>query len=233
MTGYSNTDLAKLNIESLTSVQTLGQINSFSSDQINSVVSAIKSKLGSIDNEKLNYLGNLACGLSSNDLGQITNEYFKENIKAVSLIDTVNCPGMALLYAKAKQALSFSSLSSVEIADIGSVVAGMSTDEAKNLDTRAMQALSTNTLEIMPASVVNSFSAVQIQSLSSDQLSSLINSPNANQFSDVINILLTSASQNIDVTRTDVLSQVTATSGSTSMNFNMIFLIVPIFYRFF
>ena len=186
--------------------------------------------MGQIDNLKFNYLGNLACALSSTDLTQISNDFFKQNIKAVSIINMAGCGSIELLYNKAKVAMNFN-LTSVQIADIGSVVAGISVNEAKTLNSRAIQAFSQNTLHIIPATIVNSLSAAQIQSFGSNQLSSLLNSPNADQFSDITKNLLTNAVQNVDVTRDDILS--IETSSSSSTKFNILILIFSLVFRIF
>lgn len=214
----------------MTSIQVLGQINSFSPNQISSLIQAIKAKMGQIDNLKFNYLGNLACGLSKTDLDQISDEHFKQNIKTVSIINMANCGSIQFLYEKAKKAMNFN-LTSVSIADIGSIVAGISVNEAKNLNSRAIQAFSQNTLRIIPATIVNSFSAGQIQSFGSNQLSSLLNSPNADQFSDSIKTLLTSAAENIDVTRDDVLNL--NINGSDSIKYNILIMIITLFFNYF
>jgi len=215
LTGYSSTDLAKLTVTSVGSIQALGKIQSFTAAQQTSLVSAIKGN-GSITATQFSYMGNLACGLSQTDLNSISDADFKSNIKSLSVIDAKACPSISLLYTKYKSAAAVTSPDSVTITEIDSLAAGISTSEAAALDLASVQALSTNALYLMPAATVNSFSAAQIKTLSGDQLSSVLSNPNSGSFSSTITSILNNASKGVYDSKTDTSSISTATVKSSS-----------------
>ncbi|CAF0949002.1 unnamed protein product [Brachionus calyciflorus] len=232
MSGYTAANLANLQNLSIASIQALGKINSFSNEQLNKII----AKIGTIDTDKLSVMGNLVCGLSQANIDSITDGFFKENIKAMSLVNMANCPSIGMLYTKAIKSLGLSkakrqvrqvattTIDSSVLSEIGAVVAGMSSTEFQNLDSRSIQTISSSTWSIMPASLINSMTRTQISSLSNDQLTAILNNPNAGSYSSTITQLMTSAAQNIDVTRSDVAPENITKSSSANVKFNSLIL---------
>lgn len=232
MSGYSAANLANLPTLSIASIQVLGKINTFSNEQLTKIV----EKIGTIDTDKLSVMGNLVCGLSQANIDSITDTIFKENIKAMSLINMANCPSIGMLYTKAIKSLGLSkakrqvrqvsttTIDSSVLSEIGSVVAGMSSTDFQNLDSRSIQTISSSTWSMMPASLINSMTRTQISSLSNDQLNAVLNNPNAGSYSSTITQLMTSAAQNIDVTRSDVAPENIVKSSSANFKFNSLIL---------
>ncbi|CAF0778895.1 unnamed protein product [Brachionus calyciflorus] len=226
MSGYSAADLANLPTLSIASIQALGKINSFSNEQLTKIV----EKIGTIDTDKLSVMGNLACGLSQTQINLINDTEFGNNIKAMSLINMANCPSIGMLYTKAIKSFGLSkakrqvrqvsttTIDSSVLSEIGSVVAGMSSTDFQNLDSRSIQTISSSTWSMMPASLINSMTRTQISSLSNDQLTSILNNPNAGSYSSTITQLMANAATNVDITRSDVVPDVSVIPKSNSAN---------------
>lgn len=211
--------MANLNITSIASIQAVGQVETFTSLAKTNIVQAIKKFSTTISSSQFAVMGNLVCGLTQSDLDGISKEDFKANIKSLSLLNDANCNALGILYSKAIVAMGNTGVDSVLISEIGSVISGISSTDAKALDTRSIQALSENALKIMPATVVNSLSRTQIRAFSGDQLNALMGNPNSASFTDVTKSLLTSAVNNVDVTRTDVAPEtVTVTVIKSNAN---------------
>lgn len=214
--------MANLNITSIASIQSVGKVNTFTSDQKTKIVEAIKKSV-TISASQFAVMGNLVCGLQQSDLNSILDADFKANIKSLSLLNDADCSSLGILYTKAKQAMGNSTVDSLLVSEIGSVIAGISATDAATLDSRSIQAMSNNALLIVPATVVNSLSRTQIRAFSSEQLNSLMYNNNYDSFSADTKTLLTSAANNIDVTRSDVVTgTVTTANGNTNKPFGLI-----------
>lgn len=233
LTGFTATQLSQLNISSSGSIQTLGLLSSWQSDQLTSAVAAVKVYLTANSltlSSVLGNLGSLACGLSSSDVSGLTDTDLSNNYAALKSIQNTVCPAAGYFYSRFKVINGFTTLNSVYAADMGGITGGISASDLAAMTPETFLSFSSAAIKNINDVVMNSLSTTVLTNLlsatTSAQVSAFMNSGYYSSFSATVQNALVSLQSGTSPTVT--AANTNTGSGSTMVEFNLACLITTI-----
>jgi hypothetical protein len=190
LNGLTATQLGSLNIQTWTSVGTLGLNNGYTVTQITSAVALIRSAtpLGPVNgawtSSMIIAMGSLNCGISQADITAMTTAVITPSLPTLSQISEPNCQSMMYWYSVVYVALqcgpvtspSQSTLGASCVSQMGSVIGGIGASDLIGLSADVIPSITTSALLIMSAAQINLMSPVQIAALTTAQAVTLLTS---------------------------------------------------------
>lgn len=188
--GFSNEELSKLNLTSISSLSTLGSLSGWSFEQLeNGLSKAVDSFVdrngGILTLSHISALNNLACCLKPAIIDKLTSPEIEYTALMLSKISSM-CPNIESWYNAAKNCTAYGSnlyQSAAKISELGSIMAGISVNDLALIDQDLISAFGSNVWDIMSVSTVNSLNSTQLVGLTLSQVRDIMNSPNYEKFS--------------------------------------------------
>ena len=210
MIALTPAQLATLKISSLNTLNAFGLVNTWSNDQLASLVTAIKTNGDSLtSSDVLSQMKNLACGVSSSDWSTIPASVISTAQSVLSVIDNADCLVIPSVFASLRP----SSFDSASLTDLGVISGGIQPSDLSSAAV-TVDLLSFVNLKYVSAATVNSMSTEYLNVLTTSQISELTNSPYYSSFSNTVQMALSTLASGKTAT------SATTTSSSTVLNTN-------------